>query len=265
MTVRVLLVDDVADIRRLVRTTLRLRGGFDVVGEASDGRSAIEAAAASRPDVIVLDLGLPDLPGGEVVSAIRELVPEAKIVIFTGTDVDTNSSLLQGRVEGFVPKNADLDFLVDLLADVVRNTERSAELQLGLDMLSARRARKFVAHHCMEWGCDEVIDSALVVVSELVTNAVTHAQSSCELRLSFTNAALRVEVVDTGGGNPDLMATTAEDEHGRGLFLISALTAAWGVEATPSGKAVWAQLPVPGAAGGDKQPPLPLPSVGNGR
>lgn len=248
-----------------MRTTLRLRGGFEVVGEASDGRGAIEAATASRPDVIVLDLGLPDLPGGEVVSAIRELVPEAKIVIFTGTDIESNSSLLSGRVEGFVPKDADLDFLVDLLTDVVRDTGRSATMHLGQDMLSARRARKFVAQHCLEWGCDPVVDSALVVVSELVTNAVTHAQSSCELRLSFANAALRVEVVDTGGGNPDLMAATAEDEHGRGLLLISALTAAWGVEATPSGKAVWAQLPVPGAAGGDKQPPLPLPSASNGR
>ena len=61
MTVRVLLVDDVADVRRLVRVALRFHGGFEVVGEARAGMQAIELADRLRPDVVLLDLGLPDL------------------------------------------------------------------------------------------------------------------------------------------------------------------------------------------------------------
>ncbi|HRK48026.1 MAG TPA: response regulator, partial [Nocardioides sp.] len=58
MSIRVLLVDDVADVRRLVRVALRFRGGFDVIGEARAGQEAVELAAALRPDIVLLDLGL---------------------------------------------------------------------------------------------------------------------------------------------------------------------------------------------------------------
>ncbi|HYO40835.1 MAG TPA: response regulator, partial [Nocardioidaceae bacterium] len=68
MTVRVVLVDDIEEYRRVVRIALRVRSGFEVVGEAADGASAVQVVAETRPDVIVLDLGLPDLSG-------RELIP----------------------------------------------------------------------------------------------------------------------------------------------------------------------------------------------
>ena len=74
MTIRVLLVDDVVDVRRLLRTALRFRGGFEVVGEASDGGEAVQLAESLRPDLVVLDLGLPDIAGREVLSRIREQV-----------------------------------------------------------------------------------------------------------------------------------------------------------------------------------------------
>ena len=77
MAIRVLLVDDVVEVRRLVRTSLRFRGGFDVVAEASDGAEAIRMAETLRPDVVVLDLGLPDIAGHEVLSHIRAASPES--------------------------------------------------------------------------------------------------------------------------------------------------------------------------------------------
>ena len=71
MTIRVLLVDDVADVRRLVRIALRYHGGFDVVGEARAGLEAVELATALQPDIVLLDLGLPDLDGFEVCRRMR--------------------------------------------------------------------------------------------------------------------------------------------------------------------------------------------------
>ncbi len=75
MPIRVVLVDDVGEYRHLIRTALRVRGGFEVVGEAADGSSAVDVVSAARPDVIVLDLGLPNLPGREVITRIRSASP----------------------------------------------------------------------------------------------------------------------------------------------------------------------------------------------
>jgi CheY-like chemotaxis protein len=240
---RVVLVDDVAAFRKLVGTALRLRGGFEVVGEAANGRQAIDAAVELRPDVVVLDLGLPDLAGAEVISALRERAPGTRIVIFTGRDVDLDALT---SVEGFVRKDGDVQLLVDVLSDVVSGVKLpGASLVLDNELRSAAVARGFVEDRCREWGLEHVIDDALLVVSELVTNAVLHARSSAELRLVPGEETLRIEVADEGRAGPDPVLASADDEHGRGLLLVAVLSAAWGTEArTDGGKVVWADVPL---------------------
>jgi anti-sigma regulatory factor (Ser/Thr protein kinase) len=77
----------------------------------------------------------------------------------------------------------------------------------------------------------------------LVNNAVTHAHTACELRLSISPATLRIEVIDEGPGTPDPLPPSPTRNHGRGLHLVDALTAAWGFEPIDSGgKMVWAEL-----------------------
>jgi CheY-like chemotaxis protein len=250
---RVLIVDDVPDMRRLLRTALRFRGSFDVVAEAADGRTAVTMAAQSRPDLVVLDLGLPDLAGREVLTQLRDAVPEAKVVVFTGADAWGYDDVRE-RADGYVLKDADLDYLVDLLEDLGRSAERSVTLELGHDPRAAALARRFVEQQCVHWRCDELIESASLVVSELVANAVTHAQSGCAVRLSRLSAALRVEVEDQGVGTPDPFAASVEDEHGRGLVLVTAVATAWGVAAgAPGRKVVWAELSLPGPHGTRRQ------------
>jgi DNA-binding NarL/FixJ family response regulator len=245
--VRVLLVDDVPEMRRLVRTALRLRGGFEVVGEAGDGERAVELATQLEPDIVVLDLGLPRLAGREVVSRLRERLPLVKVVVFTGTDLYDRDSL-RDRVEGYVIKDADVAYLLDLLEHLGDQAQRAAVLALDEDPTSPRRARRFLRNHCVRWGCEAVLDQAELVVSELVTNAVSHGHSGCELRIGLTEDTLRIAVTDRGDGTPDVLATTGRDEHGRGLVLVSAVAAAWGVDTTPGdGKVVWAHLALPAA------------------
>jgi DNA-binding NarL/FixJ family response regulator len=241
VNIRVLVVDDVVDVRRLVRTALRFRGGFEVVGEAGDGAEAIAMAGQLHPDVVVLDLGLPDLAGREVLSRIRLQSPMSKVVVFSGTDADR--SWASRHVQGYVLKDAALDYLVDLLETVGQRREGEAAIELPQDATSVSAARRFVAATLKEWDLAPLLDDALVVTSELATNAITHAESGCHIRLSVTSTTLRIDVIDTGSGTPEPQPESATEEHGRGLHLVDALTTAWGLEIVPGeGKLVWAEL-----------------------
>jgi len=245
VSIRVLLVDDVVDVRRMLRTTLRLRGGFDVVGEAGDGAEAVRLAASLHPDVVVLDLELPDIAGREVLTSIRERSPGAKVVVFSGAEA-TDSDWISEHVEGFVLKDAELDYLVDLLQSVGQPRQAHSEMDLPHALSSAALARKFVRATVTDWNLTGLLDDALLVVSELAANAVTHANSSLRIRLSLKESALRIDVIDKGAGTPEPQPSSITAEHGRGLHLVSALTSAWGLEAMPGGgKVVWAELTRP--------------------
>jgi len=256
----VLLVDDVPELRAVIRQTLRLQGGFDLVAEAEDGAGAIRAAAHHQPDVVVLDLGLPDLAGHEVLTRLRAVSPAAQIVVYTGS-VTAERMPLSDEVEAFVTKDQDVSYLVDLLSRLKWRRYEKARLEIGPDTSDVARARRFVAEQCEEWDCADVVEDAQLVVSELVTNALIHGQSQCELRAGLSDAALRLQVVDTGVGMPDPQVAGEGDEHGRGLLLVSAICAAWGVEALPGGgKIVWAELMRPLRDPGDADPPPRAPT-----
>ena len=242
MPIRVLLVDDAPEIRRLVRTALRFCGVFTIAGEAADGAEAIALAKTARPDIVVLDIGLPDLAGQEVLTRVRERAPSARVVVFSGTPPH-DSAGIDARVDGYVLKDSQLDFLVELLERLGRERTGQTAIHLAAVPASAGEARAFTRAALRTWDVLDVVDDVLVVVSELVSNAVTHAQTECELRLSVSPVSLRVEVVDGGGGTPDPLTPSTTRDHGRGLHLIDALSAAWGVEPMDvRGKMVWAEL-----------------------
>jgi CheY-like chemotaxis protein len=244
VVIRVLLVDDAEDVRRLVRTALRFHGDFEVVAEAADGGQAVHLAAVHHPDVVVLDLGLPDLAGREVLRRIREDSPESKVVIFSGADAEDD--WVQGQVEGYVLKDADLDYLVQLLSAVGVRASRRRVLDLPRALTSAGLARRFVSETLVTWNLGPLLDAALLVTSELATNAVTHADSALRVQLSVTPTTLRIDVVDYGDGAPEPQPPSVSEEHGRGLHLIDAMTTAWGIEDAPAaGKVVWAELTLP--------------------
>jgi CheY-like chemotaxis protein len=240
MPVRVLLVDDADDIRRLVRTALRFHGGFEVVGEAANGEEAVTLAEQLQPDVVVLDLGLPDIAGEEVLTRIRASSPTTKVVVFSGIEA-SDRAWFEERVVGYVLKDADLDFLIEVIE---RSGTPTGEVSLELmqDLSSVSKARVFVADTLEAHGLPQVVDDALVVVSELVTNAVTHAGSGCVVRVGIDRSAVRIAVEDSGRGTPDPKPFSGDQPHGRGLHIVGALARAWGVTEITGGKMVWAEM-----------------------
>ncbi|MFE6174553.1 SpoIIE family protein phosphatase [Streptomyces sp. NPDC056464] len=108
---------------------------------------------------------------------------------------------------------------------------------------AAARARTLVSALLEQWGTrDDTRDSVLLVVSELVANAVRFAEGPLTLRLIRTGNGLLCEVGDTGNGRPRLGRDGLLDDGGRGLHVVHGLTTRWGVRWTDTGKVVWASV-----------------------
>jgi two-component sensor histidine kinase len=89
----------------------------------------------------------------------------------------------------------------------------------------------------------ETVDTALLLVSELVTNAVVHAESPLILQIEVARPHVRVSVEDCSAERPRPRAAGAEDANGRGLWLVDALATAWGCHGTEAGgKRVWFEV-----------------------
>lgn len=82
-TIRVLVVEDFAPFRQFTRSTLGERADLQVICEVADGLEAVQKAEELKPDLILLDIGLPTLNGIEAARQIRKLAPESKIIFLT--------------------------------------------------------------------------------------------------------------------------------------------------------------------------------------
>jgi DNA-binding NarL/FixJ family response regulator len=119
--VRIVVCDDVPELRQLVRFALEEDLEQFVVGEAADGREAVEAVRDLRPDVLVLDLSMPDMDGLQAISEINELAPRTGIVVFTGLGGPAmRDQALSLGADAYVEKGADLVELRSVVTEVGR-------------------------------------------------------------------------------------------------------------------------------------------------
>jgi hypothetical protein len=138
--------------------------------------------------------------------------------------------------------------------------ELSVACRLGREPAHAARARERTRQALCGWGLGQHSDLAELVVSELVTNALCHGAGLIEMRLSYADGDLRVEIHDSGVGRPVRQHVDADDECGRGLELLDGLIELHGGErgvidddAGP-GKTVYVELSLATQDGGDPVP-----------
>jgi DNA-binding NarL/FixJ family response regulator len=113
---RILIADDHDVVRAGLRAILQSEPGWEVVAEASDGKEAIDCALATRPDIAVLDYGLPTVNGIEATRQIRARLPSVEVLIFTMHDSDTLvRDVLEAGARGFLLKSDARRFLISAI------------------------------------------------------------------------------------------------------------------------------------------------------
>jgi len=110
--IRVLIVDDHAMVRRGMRDFLDLHDDLEVVGEASDGKGALEAVETLRPDVVVMDLLMPGVDGIAATAEIKARHPSIEVVAITSfIEEDRITAAIEAGASGFLLKDAEADDL----------------------------------------------------------------------------------------------------------------------------------------------------------
>ena len=216
-----------------VRRALSARPGLDVLDEVLTTHEAISSAERLQPQVLVMDVRLGDVAGQGVLRSIRRAAPDTRVVLHArSSDVDDPPGTRR-----WVPQ------LVDVTLDPVRPAALAARLELPGEPLSVPMARSFVAELLGEWDLDGLVPASELLVSELVANAVQHVPGRCAVELICHADVLRVAVSDSGPGMPDPRVMSPSSERGRGLHIVSAFSADWGVDQLQDGrKQVWAEL-----------------------
>ena len=117
---RVVLVDDMVELRQLIKLTLERSGRFEVVGQAGNGREGIEVAAATDPDLVLLDISMPVMDGLEALPAICRTVPSATVVMLSGfSEARLGAEAAAGGATAYLEKGLAPDALVARLLEVL--------------------------------------------------------------------------------------------------------------------------------------------------
>ncbi|MHB9145627.1 MAG: response regulator [Symbiobacteriia bacterium] len=119
--IRVLLVDDHELFRRGVKSLLSSEPDIEVVGEAHNGREAVEKAEETMPDLILMDISMPEVDGLEATRRIKQTMPYVKILVLTVSDLEQNLfGAIKAGAQGYLLKSVDPEVLLDAVRKAYR-------------------------------------------------------------------------------------------------------------------------------------------------
>jgi anti-sigma regulatory factor (Ser/Thr protein kinase) len=169
--------------------------------------------------------------------------PHVRLAI-VGARLAFRAALAASRVDGYVPLVAGLQEArrkLDTRPLRVRQASRFDDTPAA-----PARSRYFIEDICTDWGLPASLrEDAVLVGNELVSNAVEHAGSAPEVTLKLGPEGLCISVRDSSACQPVLRDSDRTQPRGRGIWLVQALAAEWGVREHSGGKTVWARLRTP--------------------
>ncbi|HNB21893.1 MAG TPA: response regulator transcription factor [Candidatus Melainabacteria bacterium] len=128
--VRVVLAEDDEPTRFWLKLTLQQSQGFEVVGQAADGRSAVDLINENKPDLVLMDIGMPIMDGVEAARLVKESLPETKVIMFTSHDTDDSVfAALSAGADGYCLKTLTAEQLLKAVSSVL---EGAAWLDPGI-------------------------------------------------------------------------------------------------------------------------------------
>src|SRR5437016_2689577 len=125
--IRILLADDHPILREGLRAVLETQPDFEVIAEAANGIEAVRQALTMQPDILLLDLEMPQLDGVETIRRLRQQQPNSRIIVFTAFDNDERIiHAVQAGANGYLLKEAPRD---EIFSAIRRSEEHTSELQ----------------------------------------------------------------------------------------------------------------------------------------
>jgi anti-sigma regulatory factor (Ser/Thr protein kinase) len=221
-----------------------------------DGSTRIVEAEGGPPLGVVAQADFPMTPLRLTPGTLVTLTTDG-LVESADADIDQGMDQLAHRLAGADP--AHLGLVADALLTGARRSDDVALLLMRYDGMAVRprretwtvwrvpeavrHARRFTHRTLRAWGVTRYTDTVLLVVSELVTNALVHTDGPVRLDLTLVGSRLRVAVADSSPRTPVRPTSIGwEATGGRGLLLVEAMSAAWGTVPVSGGKQVWCEI-----------------------
>jgi len=226
---------------------LRLRGGLSL-GTVPRAR-ALLGKQLRDPGAVVADLAQVQLawdPAADVFPTALAAAggwPTARLVL-TGSDAHLADRLRALGIHRSPTVVGDPGLAPAYL--YCRPDRVARHRDLPVDLCAPAMARALVHDACADWSATAAEEAAAIVATELVSNAVQHARSSCRVTITVDSQGLRVGVRDYAPGcEPRPRPVDITRAAGRGLHLVAMLSSAWGVHQHADGKTTWARIPLP--------------------
>jgi PAS domain S-box-containing protein len=249
----------------LAELTVCSAGHLPILLVDPDGR------AGRLPVQVSVPLGVGEVPHQQTTLAVA---PGSVLALYTDglvetphSDIELQVDALTTALEKALADRPDLEAAADcvlatllpdpndyaddvtlLLARIPQTPVITACTDLSAEPAGVGQGRRFLRRTLDAWSRPDLADTACLLASELLSNAVRHAAGPLRLRLRLDGEELSVEVRDANPAVPRARLAGLDQESGRGLLLVQALATAWGTRPTGEGKTVWFSL-APGEAG----------------
>ena len=173
MTLRVLIVDDHPVVRDGLRGMLAGQAEFEIVGEAATGAEAVALVARERPDVVLMDLRMPEMGGVEAIRRLRETAPSVRVLVLTTYDTDSDVlPAIEAGAIGYLLKDAPRDELIRAVRAAFK----------GESVLSPAVARRLMGQ--VRRPPPEALSQRELKVLQLIADGATNREAAARLFVS---------------------------------------------------------------------------------